>query len=157
MSHIWIVSSKTISCTKEEQLDTKWYKKYKITPKSSLVVFFIRLFVVHRSLKNTLKRQQGKGTPTNAIVIQDFEDRKKHSLFATRSSNRWKNIGLGTPQATQAYNPSPPKQRVEETGSYRRTDQKKRSKSPQQRTTNCISWLTHQLQRSGENLQIWQN
>ena len=46
---------KTIDSTIEEQFDTRQYKENKITLKRSLVVFFIRLFVVHRNLKNALK------------------------------------------------------------------------------------------------------
>ena len=48
---------KIIDGTIEEQLDTRRHKENKITPKSSLVVFFIRLFVVHQNLKNTMKKQ----------------------------------------------------------------------------------------------------
>jgi hypothetical protein len=46
--------------------------KNKITLKSSLVIFFIRLFVVHWSLKDAHERQQGEGTPANAIITQGF-------------------------------------------------------------------------------------
>jgi hypothetical protein len=53
-----------------------------------MVVFFLPKFIVHRSLKNALERQQGKGAPANAIARQGFEDRKNHLLLTTRSSNR---------------------------------------------------------------------
>ena len=48
VSHIWFISRKTIGNAIEGQLDTKRHKENKITSKSSLVVFFNRLFVVHR-------------------------------------------------------------------------------------------------------------
>jgi hypothetical protein len=44
----------------ERQVDTQRRKENKITKKSTLVVFFLPKFIVHRSLKNALERQQGK-------------------------------------------------------------------------------------------------
>jgi hypothetical protein len=46
--------------------------------KSTLVVVFL---VVHRSLKNTLERQQGKGAPANAIATQGFESQKPPAAY----------------------------------------------------------------------------
>lgn len=60
-----------------------------------MLVFFLWLFAVHQSLKNTLERQQGKGTPANDIATQRSKDRKNHSLLTTRSTNRRKNIAWG--------------------------------------------------------------
>jgi hypothetical protein len=56
--------------------------------KSTLVVFFLPKFVIHRSLKNAVERQQEKGAPANAIAAQGFENRKNHPLLTTRSSKR---------------------------------------------------------------------
>jgi hypothetical protein len=72
----------------ERQLDTQRRKENKITMKCTLVVFFLPKFVVHRSLKNAMERQQGKRAPANAIDTQGFEDRKNHPLLTTRSSKR---------------------------------------------------------------------
>jgi hypothetical protein len=77
---------KTNGGTREGQLDPQRRKENKITLKSTLVVFFLPKFVVHRSLKNALERQQGKGAPANTIATQDFDDRKNHLLLTTRSS-----------------------------------------------------------------------
>jgi hypothetical protein len=70
----------------EGQLDTQRRKENKITLKSTMLVFFLPKFVVHRSLKNALERQRWKGAPANAIATQGFEDRKNHPLLTTRSS-----------------------------------------------------------------------
>jgi hypothetical protein len=72
----------------ERQLDTQRRKENKITMNSTLVVLFLPKFVVHRSFKNALERQQGKETPANAIATQGFEDYKNHPLLTTRSSKR---------------------------------------------------------------------
>jgi hypothetical protein len=71
----------------ERQLDTQ-RRKENNTMKSTLVVFFLPKFVIHRSLKNALERQQEKGAPANAITTQGFENRKNHPLLTTRSSKR---------------------------------------------------------------------
>jgi hypothetical protein len=88
---------KIIDGTKEEQLHTKMTHKIKLyrralffanLSRSSLIVLFLRFFVVHRSLKSALERQREKVTHANVITTQGFEYRKNHALLATRSHNR---------------------------------------------------------------------
>jgi hypothetical protein len=55
-----------------------------------LIVFFLQFFVIDESLKVHWKVSKGRlhMQTANVIATQDFEDRKNHSLLATRSSNR---------------------------------------------------------------------
>jgi hypothetical protein len=46
------------------------------------------IFVVHRTLKSILKKQQGKGAFVNVIATRGFEDLENHSLLATRSKGK---------------------------------------------------------------------
>lgn len=103
ISHtIWFVSNKTIGGTKEGQLDTKQHKENKITLKSSFVVFFIRLFIVHRCLKNTLGRQQEKGTnPVSSTLCFVVKDCKPtlfgvfpESMFVHKNFSTWEDETL---------------------------------------------------------------
>jgi hypothetical protein len=75
---VYSYSRKTIGNTRDGQFDTQRHKQNKITLKSTLVVVFL---VVHRSLKNTLERQQGKGAPANAIATQGFESQKPPAAY----------------------------------------------------------------------------
>ena len=52
---------------KKDNLTHK-HKENKIIPKSYLTVFSIRLFVIHQTLKNTLKRQKGKEKMWDMII-----------------------------------------------------------------------------------------
>jgi len=60
-------------------------------------------------LNNALKKQQGKGTPANAITTQGSKTAKNTRYLQRDLATVERTSVGGTPQATQASNPSPPK------------------------------------------------